>query len=136
MATVATPSAVKLVEDAYEVLLKNGNLDAFCDYFDDETVMHEATSLPYGGTYKGREAIKAGIQNVFGYFSAFGYDVHQITSGGDYVIAYGTFSATSAKSGKSVSFPLAEVWKIVDGRVKLVEPVYFDTKAVADLLAD
>ena len=133
MATVAAQSAVKLVEDAYEALLKNGNLDAFCDDFDDETVMNEATSLPYGGTYKGREAIKAGIQSVFGYYSAFGFDIHQITSGGDHVIAYGTFSATS---GQSVSFPLAEVRKIVEGRVTLIEPIYFDTKAVADLLAD
>lgn len=131
-----TDSAVKLVEDAYDVLLKNGNLDAFCEYFDDDTVLKEAESLPYGGTFKGRDAIKAAIQNVFGFYSSFGFEVVQITSGGDYVIAYGTFTATSAKNGKTVSFPLAEVWKIKDGKVLLLEPVYFDTKAVVDILAD
>jgi len=82
-----------------------------------------------------RDAIKAGIQAVFGYYSAFGYDVHQLTEGGDFVIAYGTFSATSAKSGKSVKFPLAEVWQFGEGgRIKLIQPVYSDTKAVVDIL--
>lgn len=135
MATVATKSNLQIVQDAYDVLLGQGNLDAFCEYFDDGTVMSEADSLPYGGTFKGRDAIKAGIQAVFGYYSAFGYDVHQLTEGGNFVIAYGTFSATSAKNGRSVSFPLAEVWEFGEGgRVKMIQPVYSDTKAVIDIL--
>ncbi len=136
MATTATKSAVDIVKGAYDVLLGQGNLDAFCELFDDDSIMRESETLPYGGTYKGRDAIKKGIQGVFGYFSAFGYEVEQITSGGDFVIAYGQFSATSAKNGKSVSFPLAEVWKFNGERVAFIEPIYFDVKAVADILAD
>jgi len=136
MATTATKAPAEIVKDAYDALLGNGNLDAFMEVFDDKSVMREATTLPYGGTYVGRDAIRKGIEGVFGYFSSFGYEVHQITSGGDYVIAYGTFSATSAKNGKSVSFPLAEVWKFDGERVEFIEPIYFDVKAVADILAD
>lgn len=126
---------IDIVRDGYEVLLGHGNLDAFCDFFDDQTIMREATTLPYGGTYVGRDAIKKGIQGVFGYFSTFSYEVEQLTSGGDFVIAYGKFSCTSAKNGKSVSFPLAEVWKFSGTRVEFIEPIYFDVKAVADILA-
>lgn len=134
MATI-TKTPADIVRDAYDVLLGQGNLDAFCEVFDDESIMREATTLPYGGTYVGRDAIKKGIQGVFGYFSAFGYEVEQITTGGDFVIAYGKFSCTSAKNGKSVSFPLAEVWKFDGDRVAYIEPIYFDAKAVADILA-
>lgn len=134
MATI-TKAPVDIVKDAYEVLLGQGNLDAFCEVFDDESVMRESDTLPYGGTYVGKDAIKKGIQGVFGYFTAFGYEVEQITTGGDFVIAYGKFSCTSAKNGKSVSFPLAEVWKFNGTRVAFIEPIYFDVKAVADILA-
>ena len=134
MATTATKSPVQLVSDAYDVLLKNGDLDGFCDYFDDDTVMSESASLPYGGEYQGREAIKQGILGVFGYWKDFSFDVKQLTEGGNYVIAYGTFSATSIKTGQKVSFPLAEVWEIVDGRVKLCQPIYSDTKMVCEAL--
>lgn len=129
-----TRSGRQVVEAAYEALLGRGDLEEFLVDFDEETEMVEAASLPYGGTWTGRDAIRAAIKNVFGYWRDFSYEVHQITEGGDWVIAYGTFSATSTSTGRSVSMPLAESWRIVDGKVRFLFPLYSDTQAAIQAL--
>ena len=96
----------------------------------------EAPGMPYGGVYRGKDSIRRGIQAVVGeYWDDFAYEIEAITYGEEYVMAYGRFSATAKKSRKKVSFHLAEVWKIRDGRVLLVHPVYGDTKAAAEALS-
>lgn len=125
----------QIVDQAYEALLKNGDVDGFLAHFDENSVLVEAPSLPYGGTFKGRDAIKAAIGGVFQYYSALTLSTEVITEGDGWVIAYGTFSATTARTGKTVTMPLAEVWKFNGDKVSLLHPVYSDTKAVIDALA-
>lgn len=130
-----TKSARQIVDDAYVALFENGDLDGFLNDFDENSVMIEPVSLPYGGTYRGKDQIKAAIQNVFNYWNGFSYEIESIVYGDEYVMAYGRFSAASAKSGKKVSFHLTEVWRIRNGRVVLVHPVYGDTKLAVDALS-
>jgi ketosteroid isomerase-like protein len=124
----------QIVEDAYAALLGRGDLEAFLETCDDNTVMSEAGSLPYGGSYRGKGAIRAGIQKVFGYWRDFSFNVETLAANDDWVIAYGQFSATSIATGRSVSFPQVEVWKFKDGKAVLVQPIYSDTLAAVDAL--
>ena len=129
-------TAREVVDDAYAALFQRGDLEGFLADFDDRSEMIEAESLPYGGTYRGKDAIRSAIQAVItDYWEGFAYEIESIAYGDEYVMAYGRFSATGKKSGKKVSFPLAEVWKIREGRVALVHPVYGDTKQAAEALA-
>ena len=127
-------SARQVVDNAYAALFEKGDLDGFLADFDENSVMIEAESLPYGGTFRGRDTIKAAIQQVFGYWHDFSYDIEAITDSAEFVIAYGRFRATSTKTGKQIDIPLAEVWHIRDGKVVLVNPVYSDTKLALDVL--
>jgi ketosteroid isomerase-like protein len=133
---MTSKSARQIVDDAYAALFERGDLEGFLADFDDRSEMIEAGSLPYGGTYRGKDEIRAAIQQVIGkYWNDFAYDIESIVYGDEYVMAYGRFSATGKKSGIKVSFPLTEVWRIRDGRVVLVHPVYGDTKQAAEALA-
>ena len=133
---MTSKSARQVVDDAYAALFERGDLEGFLADFDDNSKMIEADSLPYGGTYRGKDAIRAAIQKVVGeYWSDFAYDIESIVYGDEYVMAYGCFSAIGKKNEKKVSFPLTEVWRIRDGRVTLVHPVYGDTKQAAEALA-
>ena len=133
---MTSKSARQVVDDAYAALFERGDLEGFLADFDDNSEMIEADSLPYGGTYRGKDAIRAAIQQVIGeYWNDFAYDIESVVYGDEYVMAYGRFSAVGKKSGKKVSFPLTEVWRIRDGRVRLVHPVYGDTKQAAEALA-
>ena len=133
---MTSKSARQVVDEAYTALFGRGDLEGFLADFDENSEMIEAASLPYGGAYRGKNAIGAAIQRVISeYWNDFAYDIESIVYGDEYVMAYGRFSATGKKSGKKVSFPLTEVWRIRDGRVTLVHPVYGDTKQAAEALA-
>lgn len=103
-----------------------GELDEFFGMFDENVELVEAESLPYGGVYKGRETVRNLVMTVVTLWKDISLDIKTLTSGDDYVIAYGQFSATSKKTGVSVSFPLAEVWRFREGRVIYLHPVYGD----------
>ncbi|WP_156681281.1 nuclear transport factor 2 family protein [Sphingomonas profundi] len=130
----ATRTARQVVDDAYEALFARDDLDGFLADFDDASELVEATSLPYGGTFRGKAAIKAAIQNVFGYWRDFAYTIDAIADGEEYVIAYGRFSATATTTGTRIDIPLAEVWRIRSGKVALCSPLYSDTKLALDAL--
>jgi ketosteroid isomerase-like protein len=127
-------SARQVVDEAYAALFKQNDLDGFLRDFDDESELVEAKSLPYGGVFRGRATIKAAIQNVFGYWSAFSYDIESIVYGDEYVMAYGYFRATSARTGKTIDMPLTEVWRIRNGKVLLCSPIYSDTHTALEAL--
>lgn len=130
--TDKTPT--QIIESAYEAILGRGNIDDFLAHFSDDAVMIEADSLPYGGTYKGKAAIRAGLESVFPHYTNFSYTPEVLTAAGEWVIAYGEFAITSAKTGKSIAFKLAEVSKVENGKITLIHPVYSDTKALLNVM--
>lgn len=121
---------IEIVKAAYEAMLDRGDLEGFLSFFAENGVLLEADSLPYGGRHVGPDAIRAALINVMECFSEFSFKPDVFTSNGQWVIAYGTFSVTARNTGKKVSFPLAEVTHIVDGKIMLINPVYSDTAAI------
>ena len=134
MDQVAQLSKAALLKEIYATF-KRGDVETFSQYFDDDSILKEADSLPYGGTHRGRAAIMAIMAEIPTHYSSFTFDIHEVAEGGDLVMAYGTMAVTSAKTGKSAKFSLAEVWEIIDGRVKMVEAIYGDTKMLMDALS-
>lgn len=124
----------EIMEAAYEAILGRGDIDGFLTFFSDDAVLIEPESLPYGGTYHGKAAIKAALESVFPHYSAFSFKPEAITCTGEWFIAYGPIAVTSAKTGKSISFPLAEVARIQNGKITMIHPVYSDTKALLDTI--
>ena len=131
----AQKTSRQVVDDAYAAILGRGDIDAFLADFADDAVMVEAASLPYGGTFTGPSAIKAAMIRVFDYWTDFSYTIEHIVYDDAWVMAYGTFAATASRSGKRVAMPLAEIWKIRDGKVTMVSPIYSDTRLALDALA-
>lgn len=120
----------EIVKAAYEAMLDRGDLEGFLSFFSENGVLLEAGSLPYGGRHVGKAAIRDALLKVMETFSEFSFKPDVFASSGQWVIAYGTFSVTARKTGKKVSFPLAEVTHVVDGKIMLINPVYSDTAAI------
>jgi ketosteroid isomerase-like protein len=57
-----------------------------------------------------------------------------ILDAGDQVVALGTYTGTSKKTGKSVKAQMAHVWNIADGKAVKFQQ-YTDTKQFADAVA-
>lgn len=121
---------VDIVKASYEAMLGNGDLEGFLSFFAEDGVLLEADSLPYGGRFVGVDAIRDALLKVVDTYSAFSFKPDIFATTGEWVIAYGAFSVTVRKTGKSVSFPLAEATQVVNGKIKLIHPVYGDTAAI------
>ena len=119
-----------IVKSAYAAMLDRGDLEGFLDHFAEDGVLLEADSLPYGGRFVGADAIRGALIKVMESFSEFSFKPDVFTTSGEWVIAYGTFAVTVRSTGKKVSFPLAEVSHVVDGKIKLINPIYSDTAAI------
>ncbi len=127
---------LKIVKDAYAASAR-GEPSGFTASFTAETEIHEATSLPYGGVYKGLDSFPTLIGKVLQVFSSLKFTKHHIIASGDHVISWGVLDLTSKTSGKSVAIPLVEIWTIIDGKTQKLEVIYGDTAAAlraADLL--
>jgi len=125
---------LEIVKASYEAMLDRGDLEGFLAFFAEDGVLLEADSLPYGGRYVGADAIRGALIKVVETFSEFSFKPDVFATSGEWVIAYGTFAVTVRSTGKKVSFPLAEATHVVDGKIKLINPVYSDTAAILAVL--
>jgi uncharacterized protein len=130
-----TKSARQIVEKAYAAFLERGDLDEFMEGFADDAELIEVETLPYGGRFCGRDAIKGAMIHLASCWSDLSYVIHRIVDSEDCVMAHGTFAAKGAKSGIAVSFPLAEVWTVKNGQITELLAIYGDTKQVVEALA-
>lgn len=95
-----------------------------------EATWTEAAGFPYAGTYTGPEEI---FDEVFrrlatewvGYKAA----VHTYLADGDRVAAFGVYSGTYAKTGKSMSATFAHLYRLKDGKIQSMEQ-YVDSALV------
>ncbi len=87
-------------------------------------------SLPHGGTYHGREALRPLFEKALGLIGAVGFEVHAMTSGDNHVVAI--LSLLTAEGGK---IRIAESFRMVDGLIAEIVPYYLDTQAVAAHIA-
>lgn len=92
----------------------------------------EADSLPYGGVSEGAEAFIDLIRRVFRTWQDTKVSVQQVLADGDHVVLLAEITGRGRATGTAFSVPLAEVWRLENGRIKEVRPFYFDTKLLHD----
>lgn len=95
----------------------------------------EAAGFPYAGTYRGLEAITAGVfARLGGEWDGYRADVHTFIADGDRVAAFGVYSGTYKATGKYMTSPFAHLYELKDGKI-LRMTQYVDTVLVARALA-
>lgn len=97
----------------------------------DELVIHEAESLPFGGAYRGKRALRDLYATVMGYWDNPSVDVYSIVGDDTHVVALMNFSMTSKTSGRTILQKMAEVSTVRDGLVVDMRIHYYDTALVA-----
>lgn len=108
-----------------------GDMDTVKSFLHEDVCVYEPESLPYGGVTKGRDAMLELFGEVFGLWQDLDLDIKQFVEEGETVVLLADFCGTG-KAGISFKMPLAEVWKVRDGKVYEVRPHYFDAKLMHD----
>jgi len=124
---------VELMKSLYQAFAA-GDIPGLLQSFDENIEWTEAEGFPYGGTYRGANAI---VENVFmklgSEWEGFSAVPDEFLDAGDNIVALGHYSGKYNQTGKSMKVPFAHVWTLRDGKiVKFVQ--YTDTLKVSEAL--
>jgi len=117
---------VGLVYDAFGA----GDLETVRSYLDPVVELHEAESLPFGGSYIGYDQVLTGISNVLGTWETAASSVQFLTAGGDWVVAYVEMNVVTKKNRRQLRFHISEMWRLRGGKVVEIRPLYSDTHMI------
>lgn len=112
---------------------KDKDLDTVRALLHPDVRVVEAQSLPYGGTVTGIEGFHELVRRVFTTWRNTRVTVERMIAEDDCVVVLATMSGESRACGTPFTMPIAEVWRVVEGKVVEIRPFYFDTKHLCDL---
>ena len=102
--------------------------------FDPDITFHVPPELPYGGTFKGIEAVRKAHAATRDHYDRIHTEIEQIVCAGDLAIMYFQFNFRSRKNGRTGSFPMVEVFRLRDGKVIEWRGFHFAPGSVAEIL--
>lgn len=125
--------SVEVVKRAYAAFA-DGDVSAVLGVFADDIEWQEADGMPYGGIYRGGEAV---AQNVFGPISqdveGFAVTPEEFIAAGDTVAVVVSYTGTGKVTGKPLDLPVVHVWEIQDGKAVRFRQ-FVDTLKFADVV--
>jgi ketosteroid isomerase-like protein len=106
-----------IIRGLYEAFA-HGDVPSVLGAFAPDIEWHEAEGMPYGGVYRGPEAI---AENVFGPIATdvegFAIAPEQLIAAGDTVAAVVRYTGTGKATGKALDLGVVHVWDVHDGKV-------------------
>jgi len=108
---------VEFVKSIYGAFAQ-GDVPTVLGSFAEDIEWFEAEGLPYGGLYRGPEAV---AQNVFGPITedveGFAVTPEELIGSGATVVAVVRYTGTGKATGKALNVPAVHVWEISDGKL-------------------
>jgi|SRR5579871_1352110 len=108
----------ELVRDTYQAFGR-GDVPAVLGAMAADIEWHEAEGMPYGGVYRGGEAV---VQNVFRPIMEdvldFAVTAEEFIASGDAVAAVVRYTGTGTATGKKLDLPVVHVWKVRNGKIQ------------------
>ena len=112
-----------------------GDWDEVAGFMADDLVIHEPASLPYGGEWRGRDALQRLYAHVMGYWEEPVVKWMELVGGERYAVALLHFTVTAKSSGKRFETHIAEVTEFDDaGKMASMRIHYFDTAHMVEQL--
>ncbi|WP_461136567.1 nuclear transport factor 2 family protein [Spirosoma lituiforme] len=126
-------SNLAIVQGIYQAVARN-DLPAVLESLAEHVVVHQAASLPYGGTYHGHEGFLKMGTAIFNTWDDFQTQPDEFLDAGEWVIVRAVMRGKAHQTGKPLDMRLTEMWRLNDSKVVEIIPFYWDTAATAQLL--
>lgn len=105
---------IEWIKSGYEAFGK-GDFPAVLELFADDVVWTAATGLPFGGEFRGKDAVLGFFQSLPKYWDEINVLPEQFVDAGDLVFVRGTH--TGSIGGQRVSATWCMVWKLENGKI-------------------
>lgn len=94
-------------------------------------VLHEAAGLPFGGEWRGKDALQRCAAAMYGTWAEAKVEIHDITGGDSWGVTVLTLTMTPKNGGETFSQTVCEAGSFEDGLLKDFRIHYFDAAEVA-----
>ncbi|MEL7447226.1 MAG: nuclear transport factor 2 family protein [Pseudomonadota bacterium] len=94
-------------------------------------VLYEAECLPFGGEWRGQDALQRCAAAMYSTWAEAKVDIHDITGGDTWAVTVLTLTMTSKRTGETFSQTVNEAGTFEDGLLKELRIHYFDAAEVA-----
>ncbi len=94
-------------------------------------VLYEAECLPFGGEWRGKDALQRCAAAMYGTWEKASVEIHDITGGATHAVTVLTLTMTSKRTGETFSQTVNECGAFEDGLLKELRIHYFDAAEVA-----
>lgn len=108
-----------------------GDWAAVETFMADDFVIHEPASLPYGGEWRGKDALRRLYAHVMGYWSDPHVEWDELVGGERFTVALLRFTMTSKATGERFTQSVSEVTRFEHGKMAEMRIHYFDAAEVA-----
>jgi ketosteroid isomerase-like protein len=99
--------------------------------------VRESDALPYAGVYRGIEGFRSLARLIFiESFKDFRVEPQHYSEGDDHVVLLAAISGVGKKSGIPFSSHLAEIYWFENDLITEIQPFYWDTRLINDVLVD
>ena len=108
---------VDLLRAGYEAFAR-GDVPAVLALFSDDIEWYEAEGMPYGGLYRGPQAIAEQVfARIVEDVDGFTPTPEEYIASGDTVAVIGRYTGTGKATGKPLDLGVVHVWDIRDGKL-------------------
>lgn len=93
--------------------------------------VYEAKCLPFGGEWKGRDALRRVAEAMYATWEKASVEIHEIVGGEQWAVVVLTLTMTSKHTGRTFSQTVNEAGSFANGLLQELRIHYFDAAEVA-----
>jgi ketosteroid isomerase-like protein len=105
-------------------------------YCHEQFSVRESDALPYAGVHQGIDGFRKLARLIFiDSFKDFKVEPQYYAEGDNHVLLFAVISGVGKETGIPFSTEVAEIYLFEDDLIKEIQPFYWDTKLINDVLA-
>ena len=106
------------------------SFDTLAPFFAPDVVLHQAETLPYGGSWRGHDGMERFFLAMSATWETFEMVEQEFLSTSGPAVVLTQVHARARATGQELDFPILQTIRVVDGRIAEVLPFYWDTAAI------
>jgi ketosteroid isomerase-like protein len=114
--------------------VRQGDWKAVEAFMADDLVIREPASLPYGGEWRGKDALQRLYAHVMSFWDEPRVEWIDLIGGDGHTVALLRFTMTARATGTRVTQTVCEVTRFAEGKMAEMQIHYFDTAALLKAL--
>ncbi|HWM08443.1 MAG TPA: nuclear transport factor 2 family protein [Solirubrobacteraceae bacterium] len=107
------------------------SFELLAPYFSPDVVLHQAETLPYGGTWRGHDGMERFFVAMSETWEAFEMLEQDFLVAADTAVVHTRVRARARATGRELEFPILQTLRFEAGRIAEIRPFYWDTAAIA-----